>query len=67
MCIRDRNTIIKWSKVPELKNALEKNLGKNSINKLDKLLRNNIQEMNNNTKKLYENFKNLMTTLNFHA
>jgi len=26
------------------------------------LLRNNIQEMNNNTKKLYENFKNLMTT-----
>jgi len=29
---------------------------------LDKLLRNNIQEMNNNTKKLYENFKNLMTT-----
>ena len=58
----DENTIIKWSKVPELKNALEKYLGKNSIDELDKLLRNNIQEMNNNTKKLYENFKNLMTT-----
>ena len=58
----DENTIIKWSKVPELKNALEKYLGKNSIDKLDILLRNNIQEMNNNTKKLYENFKNLMTT-----
>ena len=43
-------------------NIEEKNLGKNSINQLDKLLRNNIQEMNNNTKKLYENFKNLMTT-----
>ena len=53
---------MKWSKVPELKNALEKYLGKNSIDVLDKLLRNNIQEMNNNTKKLYENFKNLMTT-----
>ena len=58
----DENTIIKWSKVPELKNALEKYLGKNSIDELDKSLRNNIQEMNNNTKKLYENFKNLMTT-----
>ena len=58
----DENTIIKWSKVPELKNALEKYLGKNSIDELDILLRNNIQEMNNNTKKLYENFKNLMTT-----
>ena len=44
------------------KNALEKYLGKNSIDELDILLRNNIQEMNNNTKKLYENFKNLMTT-----
>ena len=53
----DENTIIKWSKVPELKNALEKYLGKNSIDELDKLLRNNIQEMNNNTKKLYENFE----------
>ena len=58
----DENTIIKWSKVPELKNSLEKYLGKNSIDELDKLLRNNIQEMNNNTKILYENFKNLMTT-----
>ena len=58
----DENTIIKWSKVPELKNALEKYLGKNSIDELDILLRNNIQEMNYNTKKLYENFKNLMTT-----
>ena len=58
----DENTIIKWSKVSELKNALEKYLGKNSIDELDKSLRNNIQEMNNNTKKLYENFKNLMTT-----
>jgi len=58
----DENTIIKWSKVPELKNALEKYLGKNSIDELDILLRNNIHEMNNNTKKLYENFKNLMTT-----
>ena len=58
----DENTIMKWSKVPELKNALEKYLGKNSIYELDKSLRNNIQEMNNNTKKLYENFKNLMTT-----
>ena len=58
----DENTIIKWSKVPELKNALEKYLGKNSIDELDKLLRSNIQEMNNKTKILYENFKNLMTT-----
>ena len=58
----DEDTIIKWSKVPELKNALEKYLGKNSIDELDKLLRYNIQEMNNNTKILYENFKNLMTT-----
>ena len=58
----DENTIIKWSKVPELKNTLEKYLGKNSIDELDKSLRNNIQEMNGNTKKLYENFKNLMTT-----
>ena len=58
----DENTIIKWSKVPELKNALEKYLGKNSTDELDKLLRNNIQEMKYNTKKLYENFKNLMTT-----
>ncbi len=58
----DENTIIKWSKVPELKNALEKYLGKNSTDELDKLLRNNIKEMNYNTKKLYENFKNLMTT-----
>ena len=32
------------------------------MDELDKSLRNNIQEMNNNTKKLYENFKNLMTT-----
>ncbi|MDC3100785.1 type 1 glutamine amidotransferase [Pelagibacteraceae bacterium] len=58
----DENTIIKWSKVTELKNALEKYLGKNSIDELDKLLRYNIQEMNNNTKILYKNFKNLMTT-----
>ena len=58
----DENTIIKWSKVPELKNVLEKYLGKNSIDELDKSLRKNIKEMNNNTKKLFANFKNLMTT-----
>ena len=58
----DENTIFKWSKVPELKKTLEKYLGKNSISELDLLLRNNIQEMNKNTQKLYENFINLMTT-----
>ena len=58
----DESTIFKWSKVPELKKALEKYLGKNSISKLDLLLRNNIKEMNKNTQKLYKNFKNLMTT-----
>ena len=58
----DESTIFKWSKVPELKKALEKYLGKNSISKLDLLLRNNIKEMNKNTEKLYKNFKNLMTT-----
>ena len=58
----DESTIFKWSKVPELKKTLEKYLGKNSISKLDLLLRNNIKEMNKNTQKLYKNFKNLMTT-----
>ena len=33
-----------------------------TINQSPIELRNNIQEMNKNTQKLYENFKNLMTT-----
>ena len=51
------NTVNDWGCVPEYKNALEKQLGKNALEKFNQAAKDNILEMNNYCKILYSNFK----------
>jgi len=52
-------TVNEWGCVPEYKSALEKQLGEGALEKFDKEAQDNIQDMNNYSKTLYENFKRL--------
>ena len=53
-------TVNAWGCVPEYKSALEKQLGKGALEKFDKEAQNDMQNMNNYSKILYENFKRLI-------
>ena len=53
-------TVNAWGCVPEYKSALEKQLGKGALEKFDKEAQNNMRNMNNYSKILYENFKRLI-------
>ena len=48
-----------WGCVPEYKSALEKQLGEGALEKLDIDAKNNMPNMNEYSKILYENFKKL--------
>jgi len=50
-------TVNEWGCVPEYKNALENQLGQGALEKFDQAAKNNIKDMNNYSKILYENFK----------
>ncbi len=52
-------TVGKWGCVPEYKSALEKVLGEGALEKFDADAKNNMSNMNNYSKILYENFKKL--------
>ena len=50
-------TVNEWGCVPEYKIALEEQLGKGALEKFDKAAKDNMQNMNNYSKILYQNFK----------
>ena len=51
------STVNEWGCVPEYKIALEEQLGKGALEKFDKTAKDNMQNMNNYSKILYQNFK----------
>ena len=53
-------TVNEWGCVPEYKSALEKQLGEGALEKFDSEAQANMQNMNNYSKILYENFKKLI-------
>ena len=53
-------TVGEWGCVPEYKTALEKQLGKGALEKFDEDAKNNMSNMNEYSKILYENFKKLL-------
>ena len=53
-------TVAEWGCVPEYKTALEKQLGHGALEKFDADAKNNMQNMNEYSKILYENFKKLL-------
>jgi len=53
-------TVGEWGCVPEYKSALEKELGDGALEKFDAEAKNNMSNMNNYSKILYENFKKLL-------
>ena len=53
-------TVNEWGCVPEYKKALEDQLGEGALDKFDKAARNNMGDMNNYSKTLYENFKKIL-------
>ena len=50
--------------VPEYKKALENELGNDALEKFDKSAKDNMKDMNNYSKILYENFKKYLRFLN---
>ena len=50
-------TVKEWGCVPEYKEALEDQLGKSALEKFDQSAKNNMKDMNNYSKILYDNFK----------
>ena len=53
-------TVNEWGCVPEYKKALEDQLGKDALKKFDQSAKNNMEDMNNYSKILYDNFKKLL-------
>ena len=59
--IEIKNTTVgEWGCVPEYKSALEKQLGEGALEKFDTEAKNNMLNMNEYSKILYENFKKLL-------
>ena len=52
-------TVNEWGCVPEYKKALEGQLGDGALEKFDSAAKDNMSDMNNYSKILYENFKKL--------
>ena len=50
-------TVSEWGCVPEYKKALEDQVGKGALEKFDQATKNNINDMNNYSEILYNNFK----------
>jgi len=53
-------TVGEWGCVPEYRSALEKELGDGALEKFEAEAKNNMSNMNNYSKILYENFKKLL-------
>ena len=53
-------TVNEWGCVPEYKKALEDQLGEGALEKFDQAAKNNMTDMNNYSKTLYENFKKIL-------
>ena len=53
-------TVNEWGCVPEYKKALEDQLGDGALEKFDKAASDNIADMNNYSKILYDNFKKIL-------
>ena len=53
-------TVNEWGCVPEYKKALEDQLGEGALEKFDNAAKDNMSDMNNYSKILYKNFKNLI-------
>ena len=53
-------TVNQWGCVPEYKKALEDHLGDGALKKFDQAAKNNMTDMNNYSKILYNNFKSLL-------
>ena len=53
-------TVSEWGCVPEYKKALEDQLGNDALEKFDKAAKDNIFDMNNYSKILYDNFKKIL-------
>ena len=49
-----------WGCVPEYKKALEDQLGDGALEKFDSAAKDNMTDMNNYSKILYENFKKII-------
>ena len=54
------STVNEWGCVPEYKKALEDQLGDDALEKFDQSAKNNMADMNNYSKILYNNFKKLL-------
>jgi len=53
-------TVNEWGCVPEYKKALEDQLGDGALEKFDNTAKDNMSDMNNYSKILYENFKKIL-------
>ncbi|WP_435162828.1 type 1 glutamine amidotransferase [Candidatus Pelagibacter bacterium nBUS_25] len=53
-------TVNEWGRVPEYKKALEDQLGEGALEKFDNAAKDNMSDMNNYSKILYENFKTIL-------
>ncbi len=53
-------TVNEWGCVPEYKKALENQLGDGALKKFDRSAKENMTDMNNYSKTLYNNFKKIL-------
>ena len=53
-------TVNEWGCVPEYKQALENHLGEGALDKFNQAAKNNMSDMNNYSKILYENFNKIL-------
>jgi len=60
------STVSDWSTIPAYKDALEKSLGENAVNKLEQDALDNIDDFNKTARKLYENWKLMVLNYSFH-
>ena len=54
------STVNEWGCVPEYKKALESQLGPDALKKFDDSARENMEDMNNYSRTLYNNFKKML-------